>query len=72
MIFGTGSGMSERQRPALDNVVSYVAPLKRQTSARYPELRDKAAVIKENVVNVAGVKSRCRLAHGFEHTLPAG
>jgi len=49
--------MSERQRPALDNVVSYVAPLKRQTSARYPELRVKAAVIKENAGKGDGLQT---------------
>jgi hypothetical protein len=31
--------MSERQRPALDNVVSYVAPLKRRDQRSIPRVK---------------------------------
>jgi hypothetical protein len=64
--------MNQWQRPALDGVVSYVIPGDRKTSARLPDTRHQVAVNKEHVVNVTDRKIRRLLAHGSEHTLPAG
>ena len=61
-----------RQRPALDDVVSY-APMQfiSQTDERSIfRVRVKAAVIKENVV-ICTAPFRS-LVHEYEHTLPAG
>lgn len=64
--------MNQWQRPALDDVVSYVIPGDRKTSARFPDARHQVAVNKEHVVNVTDRNVRRRLVHGYEHTLPAG
>lgn len=64
--------MNQWQRPTLDDVVSYVIPGDRMTSARFPDTRFQVPVNKEHVVNVTGRKVRRRLAHGSEHTLLAG